>query len=118
VVGEVDAPCPGATHHGFVADRTTLFALMGRARVVACPSLFDAAPGILFEASALGCNVVASRNCGNWQLCHPDLLAQRMDVGSFAGAITLALSRKYEDHARRYLDSRSIERLVEVLDVL
>ena len=45
IVGEAESRCPTAMHHGFVADRTALFRLMGRARTVVCPSLFDAAPG-------------------------------------------------------------------------
>ena len=32
----------------------------------------DAAPGILFEGAVMGCNLVASKNCGNWEVCHPD----------------------------------------------
>lgn len=61
--------------HGLIGDAAALFALYGRARAVVSPSRFDAAPGVLFEASALGCNVVTTPNCGNWPLCHEQLLA-------------------------------------------
>ncbi len=61
--------------HGLL-PRAEVFALLGRAKALICPSLFDAAPGVLFEAALLGCNVVASRNCGNWTLCPEQLLAR------------------------------------------
>jgi glycosyltransferase involved in cell wall biosynthesis len=67
-----DAPLQ---RHGIVS-REALFALLGRAKVLICPSTFDAAPGVLFEAAALGCNIVASPNCGNWTLCNEQLVAR------------------------------------------
>lgn len=95
VVGDVPAPIPGVVHHGFLADRAALFERMGDARVVVCPSLIDAAPGVLHEGAALGCNLVASRNCGNHALCHPDLLAEPRTPESFAACIERALVREY-----------------------
>jgi glycosyltransferase involved in cell wall biosynthesis len=97
VVGDVPEAVPGVTHHGFVAERATLFDLYGRARVVACPSLIDAAPGALHEAAVMGCNVVASKNCGNWTLCHPDLVVAPFEVDGFVTAIRCARDRRYED---------------------
>jgi len=67
-----DAPLQ---RHGMVS-RAALFALLGRAKVLICPSTFDAAPGVLFEAAALGCNIVATPNCGNWTLCNEQLVAR------------------------------------------
>jgi glycosyltransferase involved in cell wall biosynthesis len=118
VVGEADLACRGATHHGLIAARAALFALMGRARTLVCPSLLDAAPGVLFEAAALGCNVVASQNCGNWALCHPDLLARRMHPDAFVHAIGLSLKRPYQARLDTFLGTRSIQRLADVLAVL
>lgn len=97
VVGETERDCPHAVHHGLVADRIEVFDLMGRAKTVACPSVFDAAPGILFEAAALGCNLVASPNCGNADICHEDLLAPRATVEAMLPPLRRSLARKYTD---------------------
>jgi glycosyltransferase involved in cell wall biosynthesis len=102
VVGAVDDPCPNATHHGVLARRAELFALLGRARTLVSPSLVDAAPGVLFEASAMGCNVVASPNCGNWRLCHDELLARRCDAGELVDRIRRSLDRPYPDGRDRF----------------
>lgn len=95
VMGDVPAPIPGVVHHGFIADRAAVFELMGDARVVVCPSLIDAAPGILHEGAALGCNLVASTNCGNHALCHPELLAEPRTPAAYATCIARALAREY-----------------------
>jgi glycosyltransferase involved in cell wall biosynthesis len=97
VVGDVPDAVPSATHHGFVASREALFGLLGRARTIACPSLIDAAPGILFEGSVMGCNLVASKNCGNWQICDSTLVADPGDTAGFARAIRSAARRKHDD---------------------
>lgn len=80
-----DAPVPRLG----LLSREEIFALLGRARAIVCPSSFDPAPGVLFEADALGANVVASPNCGNWQLCHERLLARGED--DFARCIRRAV---------------------------
>ena len=96
VVGEVDEPATGATFHGLLADRSRLFELMGRSKTLVCPSVFDAAPGVLFEASTLGCNVVATPNCGNVALCHPELVAQQATADALAPVIARSLTKRYE----------------------
>ncbi len=118
IVGEVETRCPGAIHHGFIVDRTRLFGLLGRARTVVSTSAIDAAPGILFEASAMGCNIVASPNCGNWQLCHPDLLVPRADLPGFVSAIRASLTRKYDDRADLFRDRAPTQRLIDILQVV
>lgn len=115
VVGQFVEPIPGATHHGFVAERADLFRIMGRARTVVCPSLFDAAPGILFEASAMGCNVVTSKNCGNWELCNDQLLVSEYTADAFAEAIRRARTAKLPDQMDRFLDRSSYESLKRLL---
>jgi glycosyltransferase involved in cell wall biosynthesis len=116
VVGDIPRPIRGVTHHGFVESREVLFDLFGRARCVACPSRIDAAPGILFEASVLGCNVVASRNCGNWELCHPDLLVESFGADGFAACITRALTHQHEDRRQAFLARNDYANLVGVLE--
>jgi glycosyltransferase involved in cell wall biosynthesis len=118
LVGECDEPVPGATSYGFVADPARVLALMADSKVLVCPSGFDASPGILFEASAMGCNVVASRNCGNWMLCHDELLVDPFTEDGFVEATLRAVRRKYSDNVGRLLEARSYARLLEVLSVL
>lgn len=115
VVGQAPWSVRGATHHGFLPGREELFALMGRTRCVVSPSVSDAAPGVLFEASVMGCNVVASRNCGNWELCHPALLADSFTIDAFATCAARAMEQKYEDSLARLLAARCYGDLVDTL---
>jgi hypothetical protein len=48
----------------------------------------------------MGCNVVASPNCGNWELCHEQLLAD--SPAAFAGAIRRAVTTPYADNRERF----------------
>ena len=115
IVGEFEEPVPSATHHGFVGTREELFHLMGRAKTVVSPSLFDAAPGILFEGSAMGANVVASRNCGNWEVCNEHLLVNDYGAHAFAEAIRRASTTKFDDNLQRFLTPSSYASLKSVL---
>jgi glycosyltransferase involved in cell wall biosynthesis len=118
IVGECDPAVPGATCYGFVADRALLLGLLGDAKVLVCPSGFDASPGILFEAASMGCNVVASRNCGNWMLCHEDLLVDPFTPEGFVEAARRAVHLKYEDNLPRFLGGGSYMKLIDVLGAL
>ncbi len=104
-----------AVWHGLVTAPKALFELMGRSRTVVCPSLIDAAPGILVEAAVLGCNIVASRNCGNWRLCHDDLLVEDTTAHGYAAKIALALTRRFPDNLTYFLNMNSYEKLRRVL---
>lgn len=115
VVGDATRPAPGAVHHGFIESRQALFELLGRARCVACPSLIDAAPGVLFEASVMGCNVVASKNCGNWEMCHPDLLVDPYGARGFASCIRRAQERRFPDGIATLLAQGGYAELLAVL---
>lgn len=118
VVGEVDREVPGVTHHGVIVSRDRLFALMGRTKVVVSPSVFDAAPGVLFEGSAMGCNLVASPNCGNWRLCHESLRAPACRAPEFAACITRALSGKLDDNIESFLQQKCYDELLETMAVV
>jgi len=117
VVGELPSPLHGATHHDFISERGELFRLLGNTRTVACTSAYDAAPGILFEAAAMGCNVVASRNCGNWELCHPELLAEPPTVAQFARCVRLAAARPFAHDISRFNGENSYDDLRTLLTV-
>jgi glycosyltransferase involved in cell wall biosynthesis len=116
VIGDVRRRARGAVHHGFVAERDALFAIMGRARCVVSPSLIDAAPGILFEGSAMGCNLVASRNCGNAGICNEALLVERYDARAFADAIQRGRERRFGDGMQSLLAARHYDDLLGIVD--
>jgi hypothetical protein len=115
VVGELRGTLPGARSHGLLADRAALFTLLGRSKTLVVPSCFDAAPGILWEASVMGCNVVTSRACGNWMLCAEDLLAEADRADSFADGIARSVRGKRADHMQLFVDAASYRDLVETI---
>jgi|GEM_PF-3006427 len=95
VVG-LAAPRVGTSvRHGLITSRAELFTLMGRSKAVVCPSLFDAAPGVLFEADVMGSNVIASKNCGNWMLCAPELLVEPATLAGFVRAARLSVTQLF-----------------------
>jgi len=100
VVGVVPEDGLPVQHHGIVAGREDLYALLGRSKALVCPSHFDAAPGVLFEASAMGANVVASPNCGNWELCAEPLLART--PADFAACMRRAVVTPLADQRQRF----------------
>lgn len=115
VVGNVERRHSPAAHHGVVTRRDDLYALLGRSKSLACPSFVDAAPGVLFEASAMGCNVIASENCGNWQLCNERLLADSCSPRAFLEKIGLSVNGAYSDNRDRFRGG--YKDLVETLSV-
>jgi glycosyltransferase involved in cell wall biosynthesis len=114
VVGECPHPVSGATHHGIISNRRALLELMGNAKALVVPSLLDANPGVLFEAAYMGANVVASKCCGNWELCNENLLVERPG-DAFIAACAKAVERRYPDHLDRFLELRSYGKLLEIL---
>jgi len=115
IVGDVGQPYLPAQCHGAITRREDIYAMLGRSKTLACPSLIDAAPGVLFEASAMGCNVIASPNCGNWQLCHEYLLAEQCKTSVFADKIMSALTGTYKDNREHFRGGYAD--LVETLSV-
>ena len=113
IVGEVPGKKLRATYHGLLTRAEEVFSLLGRSKTLVCPSRFDAAPGVLFEASALGCNVVASKNCGNWQLCAEDLLVQPYTAGAFLDRVRHSLKNKIEDRRDYFFREDSYQNLVD-----
>jgi glycosyltransferase involved in cell wall biosynthesis len=116
IAGDVPREARGAVHHGFVASRREMFELIGRAKTIVCPSLIDAAPGVLFEGAVMGCNLVASRNCGNADMCHPDLTAARLSASDFAACVRKAVEQKYDDGLSAYRACDSYGELMATLD--
>ena len=117
IVGEVESKCAHADYHGLVTSRSDLFSLLGRTKTVVSPSRFDAAPGILFEASAMGCNIITSRNCGNWKICNSQLLVDPFRLDNFLDKIRLSLTQKFNDNMDFLLKTNSYKNLVDIIMV-
>ncbi|MFT7531752.1 MAG: glycosyltransferase involved in cell wall biosynthesis [Gammaproteobacteria bacterium] len=116
IVGHCLDYVDGVTHHHFISDRTFLFEILGQSRTLICPSLFDAAPGVIWEAIEMGCNVVTSKNCGNWMACHPSLLANTLAVSDFCKSTRNSLERPLPHNTRVFQNTRSYQRLSELLN--
>jgi len=114
VAGHNAPALPGVQRHGFVTDQERLYRMLGQTKTLVCPSILDAAPTVLFEASAMGCNVVASRNCGNWALCHPNLLVEPYAVEGFVRASARAMTRRFPDRIERFLMADGYHELLRV----
>jgi glycosyltransferase involved in cell wall biosynthesis len=115
VAGAGADPLRGAVLEGLVTDRARLFALLGNAKTVVSPSRSDPAPGILFEGGAMGCNLVASKNAGNWQICHPELLADPPRAAVYVDRVRRSMTREFPDRLDRFLDRQSYAELVEIV---
>ena len=100
--------------HGPVG-RSEILSLMADARVLVVPSLLDSAPSVVYEGLGLGCNVVASRNCGNWGVCAPELLVENASPAGFIRAIDRARERPYEGRLEAMTAEWPTARLVEPL---
>ena len=91
---------------------------MGRAKTVVCPSRYDSAPGILFEAAAMECNIIASKNCGNWMICNDQLLIDPFTTDQFVHKCALSLAHKFDDNMNFFLASESYCNLAETIQVV
>lgn len=116
LVGHCDSEIPSTTHHGLIGDRSRVLELMARAKVLVCPSRVDAAPGVLFEGALMGCNPVASKNCGNWQICDERLVVETYTSAGFEAAARLATREAYPNHLEDLVNDGSYDRLLEILE--
>ena len=117
IVGHLPFNLAGAINEHFVSNSDRLYRLFGNTRTVACPSVLDAAPGILYEASLMGCNIVTSRNAGNWRICNPELLCEKQSAREYGSRIRQSLIRPYPDNIDYFLSSGSYAELLEILDL-
>jgi len=117
VVGEVDEKCKNVNYHGLIVEREKLFELLGNSKTLVSPSSFDPAPGILYEASAFGCNIVASKNCGNWQICNDNLLVDPYSLENYIMKISLAVKKKFDDNIEYFLNNKSLDYIVDIISV-
>ncbi len=115
IVGEINEQPDKSICHNFIAQQKDLFHLMGRAKALVSPSLFDASPGVLYEASVMGSNLVASKNCGNWKICNDNLLVDTFNVNCFLERIELAVSQKFTDNLDFFIGCNSYQKLKNVI---
>ncbi len=117
VVGEIEKSYGHVNYANIVSDRNKLFKIMGNSKSVISVSSYDPAPGILYEASAMGCNIVASKNCGNWQICNEQLLVDDYTKQGFLDNINLCTKRKLKDNKDFFIRSESYKKLFDILDL-
>ena len=115
IVGEHHKRLPRAHVHGVLRHRRDLYALLGRTKLLACPALADVGPGVLFEASAMGCNVVAWATSGYTELCHDELRVSGWRVPECIQPIRRGTSRPFDDNRAHFLGSTTD--LIEILSV-
>lgn len=114
VLGLAGETVEGAISHGLVPEIEEVFRLFGRARVLVCPSRLDAAPGVLYEGAALGCNLVASRNCGNSRIVNQKLLVDSFTTENFVEVIERALVRPSKNDVKYLVDRRGYRNLIDL----
>lgn len=117
IVGEIPYTIPGVISHGIISDFKTLYNLMGDSKTIVSPSRLDAAPGILYEGAVMGCNVIASKNCGNWRLCNSKLLVENFTPQSFIEKIRIGLSGKFPENSGEFVAALDSVDLLELLKI-
>lgn len=115
VVGECGEEVEGAVYHEFLIHDEVI-GLMKNTKTVISTSIYDPAPNVLFEASLMGCNVIASKNCGNWELCHPKLLVEPYCLDNYMEKISISLKRKFEDNLEYFLRDHPASQITELIN--
>jgi hypothetical protein len=118
VVGEGAGELPGARAVGLVPGRASYLELLGSAKAVVCPSRFEASATPLYEAAVMGCNVVASRDCGNVELCDEELVSAPDDADALVEKLELALRDSRAGGLELLARARSYDDLIETLAVV
>ncbi len=118
VVGEGQDRRLGASSRRLLPARAEYLGLLGRAKTLVCPSTFEASATPLYEAAAMGCNLVASADCGNVALCHGELVAAPDDAASFAAKLELAVRGPRESRLAELARAESYLDLIETIGVI
>ena len=85
--------------------------------LIVSTSIYDAEPRILYEASAMKCNIIASKNCGNWKICNDQLLVEPFYLYNYLEKIDLSLTRKFDDNINYFLDVNAYQKLIEIISI-
>jgi len=101
VVGFLPERLPGRVLTFDNMSQDEVIQAMVQTKVVACPSRYDEAPNVLFEAAIAGANIVCSKNCGNYQIAPDDFVA-RLEVRDFRDKIKKALHHYRPPETRHF----------------
>jgi len=115
VVGEVPEKIPRVSHHGLVTDANEYYGLLGRAKAVVCPAVFDPLPEALIEASLMGCNIVAFKSSAYSSVCNENLLVGDAGLDCFLTKVSLALLKPYDSQIDNVTGRGSYHTLLNVL---
>jgi hypothetical protein len=98
-------------------SQSELFSYLKRSKILIIPSIGDASPNILYEGLHLGCNILITKNCGNYEL-FPDIsvLEDVDDIDLFIKHIYLLKEhpidyniqndrKKFSNYLERFLDA-------------
>lgn len=105
------------TYHGVVSNRDEFFKILGDSKTVICPALFAAAPGSLYEAVAMGCNIVTSKNCASWAICNEALLVDPFSLRKFREKINLSLQKEFPANIDGGQQDDSYNKLQEIISL-
>ncbi len=115
VVGECNEEVEGAVYHQFLIHDQVI-ELMKNTKTLVSTSIYDPAPNVLFEASIMGCNIIASKNCGNWELCLPELLVEPYCLENYLEKIHVSLKRKFVDNLEYFLRDHPASQITELIN--
>ncbi len=118
VVGEVPEKIPRASHHGLVTDANEYYGLLGRAKTVVCPAVFDPLPEALIEASLMGCNIVAFKSSAYSSVCNENLLVGDAGLDCLLTKVSLALLKPYDSQIDKVAGRSSYHTFLNVLSSL
>jgi len=115
VVGECGEEVEGVVYHQFLIHDEVI-GLMKNTKTIVSTSVYDPAPNVLFEASLVGCNVITSKNCGNWELCNPELLVEPYCLENYIEKINLSLSDRFQDNIEYFLQDDPLTQITELIN--
>lgn len=104
-------------YHGVVESRDLFFKILGNSKTVVFPASFATAPGSLYEAIAMGCNIVTSKNCASWTLCNEALLVDPFSLRQFREKIDLSLQRAFPANFDLQQQDDSYKKLREIISL-
>jgi glycosyltransferase involved in cell wall biosynthesis len=75
---------------------------MKKSKLLLLPSLFDSSPNTLYEAIECGCNILTSKNIGNWELFNPESICDDVyNKNKWFAKIENNLIKQISNHLKR-----------------
>jgi len=66
----------------------------------------------------MGCNVIATRHCGNWELCPPELLVSGTALDDWVRALERGCSQPYPSRIEGFCKVDPAQEFVELAAAL